>query len=59
MVFIEPWKKKQHLKGFFSYVPSKNNVAGESIDAETNKHLKKTLGVCLTTQKTLYFFRGA
>ena len=53
MVFIEPWKKEQHLRRFFSYVPYKNDVAGEGIDAETNKHLKEKLGVSLTIRKKL------
>ena len=32
---------------------SKNDVAGEGIDAETNKHLEETLGMSLMTQKKL------
>ena len=46
-------RKEQHLKRFFSYVPSTNDVAGEGIDVETNEHLEETLGVSLTTRKKL------
>ena len=46
-------RNEQHLKRFFSYGPSENDVAGEGIDAETNEHLEETLGVSLTTRKKL------
>ena len=53
-------RKEQHLKRFFSYIPSENDVAGEGIDAETNKHLEETLrGVFEDSKKAPYFFRGA
>ena len=46
-------RKEQHLKRLFSYVPFENDVAGKSIDAQTNEHLEETLGVSLTIQKKL------
>ena len=52
-------RKEQHLRRFFSYVLSENDVAGEGIDAETNEDLEETLGVFGDSKKASYFFRGA